>query len=130
MGATQGLLHLVSLGAAFMAPPRVKSGPHAATFIGRYAITRTAALVMETTEFAAAADPYNKSEALQMPTTFESYQERAAAGEIVTGLLYVDPNPRDMHGYLKTVDVPLNVLDEAALIPGSAALDRLNASLR
>jgi 2-oxoglutarate ferredoxin oxidoreductase subunit beta len=57
-------------------------------------------------------------------------QQRAAAGEIVTGLLYVDPNPRDMHGYLKTVDLPLNALDEAALIPGSAALDRLNASLR
>src|SRR3977135_2119276 len=30
-------------------------------------------------------------------------QERHAAGEIVTGLLYVDPNPRDMHRHLKTV---------------------------
>ena len=57
-------------------------------------------------------------------------QQRHAAGEMVTGLLYVDPNPRDMHGYLKTVDRPLNELNEAALVPGSAALDRLNASLR
>jgi len=57
-------------------------------------------------------------------------QERQVAGEIVTGLLYVDPNPRDMHGYLRTSDKPLNALDEAALVPGAAALERLNASLR
>jgi 2-oxoglutarate/2-oxoacid ferredoxin oxidoreductase subunit beta len=57
-------------------------------------------------------------------------QERHAAGEIVTGLLYVDPEPRDMHAHLKTVDTPLNALDDAALVPGSAALDRLNAGLR
>ena len=30
-------------------------------------------------------------------------QERHAAGEIVTGLLYVDPNPRDMHTHMNTV---------------------------
>ena len=35
-------------------------------------------------------------------------QQRHAAGEIVTGLLYVDPNPRDLHGHLKTSDTPLN----------------------
>jgi len=57
-------------------------------------------------------------------------QQRQAAGEMVTGLLYVDPEPRDMHGYLKTVDTPLNELDETALVPGSGALDRLNAGLR
>jgi 2-oxoglutarate ferredoxin oxidoreductase subunit beta len=57
-------------------------------------------------------------------------QQRHAAGEIVTGLLYVDPEPRDMHGHLKTVDTPLNALDDAALVPGMAALARLNAGLR
>jgi 2-oxoglutarate/2-oxoacid ferredoxin oxidoreductase subunit beta len=57
-------------------------------------------------------------------------QERHAAGEIVTGLLYVDENPRDMHAALRTVDTPLNALDDAALVPGAAALERLNASLR
>jgi len=57
-------------------------------------------------------------------------QERRAMGEIVTGLLYLDPEPRDMHAFLRTVDTPLNALDEAALIPGQAALDRLNAGLR
>jgi 2-oxoglutarate ferredoxin oxidoreductase subunit beta len=57
-------------------------------------------------------------------------QERHAAGEIVTGLLYVDPEPRDLHGHLHTVATPLNALDDAALVPGAAVLERLNATLR
>ena len=57
-------------------------------------------------------------------------QERAAMGEIVTGLLYVDPNPRDLHAHLKTVETPLNQLAEDALVPGARALDRINAGLR
>jgi len=57
-------------------------------------------------------------------------QERSAEGEIVTGLLYVDPEPKDLHGHLRTVDTPLNELDESVLIPGQSALDRLNAGLR
>ncbi len=57
-------------------------------------------------------------------------QERHAAGEMVTGLLYVDPNPRDLHAHLKTVTTPLNALDDLALIPGAKALDAINASLR
>ena len=57
-------------------------------------------------------------------------QDRHAAGEMVTGLLYVDPNPRDMHDHLKTVSLPLNELDDAALVPGSKALAAINASLR
>jgi 2-oxoglutarate ferredoxin oxidoreductase subunit beta len=56
--------------------------------------------------------------------------QRHAAGEIVTGLLYVDPEPHDLHDHLQTIDGPLNELGEAELCPGSEALDRLNASLR
>jgi 2-oxoglutarate ferredoxin oxidoreductase subunit beta len=57
-------------------------------------------------------------------------QERSAAGEIVTGLLYVDPEPEDLHANLTTVATPLNQLDEKALVPGAAALERFNAALR
>jgi 2-oxoglutarate/2-oxoacid ferredoxin oxidoreductase subunit beta len=57
-------------------------------------------------------------------------QKHAAKGQIVTGLLYVDPESEDLHAHLDTVDTPLNQLDEKALCPGSAALDRINASLR
>jgi len=57
-------------------------------------------------------------------------QERAAAGEVVTGLLYVDPDSADLHEYLNTVDIPLNRLSERELCPGNVALEKLNATLR
>jgi 2-oxoglutarate ferredoxin oxidoreductase subunit beta len=53
-----------------------------------------------------------------------------AMGEIVTGLLYVDPHPEDLHDHLGTVAIPLNRLDDAALCPGAAALEKINAGLR
>lgn len=51
-------------------------------------------------------------------------------GELVTGLLFVDPEPHLLHDALGTVVEPLNRLDEAALCPGAAALARVNAALR
>jgi 2-oxoglutarate/2-oxoacid ferredoxin oxidoreductase subunit beta len=56
--------------------------------------------------------------------------ERGAAGEIVTGLLYVDAEPDDLHANMNTVERPLNALDTKELCPGSAALDKINAGLR
>jgi 2-oxoglutarate/2-oxoacid ferredoxin oxidoreductase subunit beta len=69
-------------------------------------------------------DPHDRVSALNY------LQERQALGEVVTGLLYVDPEPHDLHDHLNTVDVPLNKLNEKELCPGSAALEKLNASLR
>jgi 2-oxoglutarate ferredoxin oxidoreductase subunit beta len=57
-------------------------------------------------------------------------QERSASGEIVTGLLYVDPEAQDLHDHLNSVDQPLNALNGPDLIPGAAALAKINASLR
>jgi 2-oxoglutarate ferredoxin oxidoreductase subunit beta len=57
-------------------------------------------------------------------------QERAAAGEVVTGLLYVNPDSVDLHAHLNTVETPLNKLDVRELCPGSVALERINAALR
>jgi len=57
-------------------------------------------------------------------------QERAAAGELVTGLLYVKPDAADLHQYLDTVEAPLNQMNERELCPGSVMLERINASLR
>ncbi len=52
------------------------------------------------------------------------------AGEIPTGLLYVDPQAGDLHAALNTVALPLNALREDALCPGADALATVNASLR
>jgi 2-oxoglutarate ferredoxin oxidoreductase subunit beta len=57
-------------------------------------------------------------------------QKHAAAGQIVTGVLYIADGAQDLHRHLRTVDVPLNTLSEKELCPGSAALTKLNASLR
>jgi 2-oxoglutarate ferredoxin oxidoreductase subunit beta len=57
-------------------------------------------------------------------------QHHAAQGQIVTGLLYVAEGAEDLHGHLNTVDVALNTMDEKELCPGSASLDKINASLR
>jgi 2-oxoglutarate/2-oxoacid ferredoxin oxidoreductase subunit beta len=69
-------------------------------------------------------DIQNRSQALSF------LHNRAAEGEIVTGLLYLDPEAEDMHAYLNTAKTPLNALTEAELCPGSAALEKLNAGLR
>ena len=57
-------------------------------------------------------------------------QQHHARGEVVTGLLYVDPDAGDLHQHLNTVDAPLNTLNAAELSPGAAILDKINASLR
>jgi 2-oxoglutarate/2-oxoacid ferredoxin oxidoreductase subunit beta len=54
----------------------------------------------------------------------------AAQGQIVTGLLYVEQDASDLHGHLNTVEAALNTLGEKELCPGSAALEKINASLR
>jgi len=57
-------------------------------------------------------------------------QLRAAAGEIATGLLYVDPAARDWHAAQRTTADALNALGEKDLCPGSQALAKINAGLR
>ena len=63
-------------------------------------------------------------------TAMDYIQQRHARGEVVTGLLYVDPESSDLHENLNTVETPLNRLSERELCPGSVALEKLNASLR
>jgi 2-oxoglutarate/2-oxoacid ferredoxin oxidoreductase subunit beta len=57
-------------------------------------------------------------------------QQHAAKGQVVTGVLYLDSEPEDLHRHLNTCDTPLNALSERELCPGSAALEKINAGLR
>ncbi len=50
--------------------------------------------------------------------------------EILTGLLYLDPDCEDLHQILGTVEKPLRDQDEEVLCPGSKALEAINESLR
>ena len=69
-------------------------------------------------------DPTDKLRAMRY------LQERAAAGEIVTGLLYLYPDADDLHDAQETVDKPLNALTDSELVPGAAALGGFNAAHR
>jgi len=50
--------------------------------------------------------------------------------EILTGLIYVNPDTKDLHHMIKTTDTPLNKLKEDVLCPGEEALKDINADLR
>jgi 2-oxoglutarate/2-oxoacid ferredoxin oxidoreductase subunit beta len=75
-------------------------------------------------KLAADYDPHDRIAAMNY------LMERQSAGEIVTGLLYVDPEAGDLHADLDTVEEPLNRLAEADLCPGSEALEQVTAALR
>ncbi len=57
-------------------------------------------------------------------------QQRQEEGEMVTGLLYVDPEASDCHEILHTASQPLNTLEEADLCPGSDILAAINDNFR
>jgi 2-oxoglutarate ferredoxin oxidoreductase subunit beta len=57
-------------------------------------------------------------------------QSHEARGEVLTGLLYVDPLATDLHSALNTTARPLNALAAPELCPGTGVLARINASLR
>jgi 2-oxoglutarate ferredoxin oxidoreductase subunit beta len=88
------------------------------------AVTQHDGSVLQLFKLQDAYDPSDRGAALSF------VNERQARGEIVTGLLYVDPESSDLHDALGTVDAPLNTLGDAELVPGAAALEKLNASLR
>ena len=81
-------------------------------------------MVLPCTLSGAEHDPTNRIK------TMNYVQEHAAKGEVVTGLLYIDPNAVDLHEHLNTVETPLNQLSAKELCPGSKTLERFNASLR
>jgi 2-oxoglutarate ferredoxin oxidoreductase subunit beta len=56
--------------------------------------------------------------------------ESGATGEVLTGLLYVDPKAPTLVDRLGLVDEPLATLPEGRTRPTRATLDAINASLR
>ncbi len=69
-------------------------------------------------------DVRNRLSALQ---AIHKYKDK---GEILTGLLYLDPDCEDLHEIIGSVEKPLRDLDEKALCPGNQALGAINDSLR
>ena len=68
-------------------------------------------------------DPSDRIAALTLPAGAQ-----AAKGEIVTGLLYVDPDAKDLHDAWARYAAERT--RHAELMPVTTALDKINASLR
>ncbi len=69
-------------------------------------------------------DPFNRTSAM---LALESAREK---GEILTGLIYMHKDSRELHEVLETSSRPLNALSEGDLCPGNKMLQNINASLR
>ncbi len=54
----------------------------------------------------------------------------ATQQEVLTGLLYINRHPKELHQILNTTDTPLNQLNEDVLCPGNERLQEINDSLR
>ena len=69
-------------------------------------------------------DPFNRISAMN------AIQNAKVKDEILTGLIYINPDTTDLHELLQTNEEPLNSLTEKELCPGSAVLAEINADLR
>lgn len=69
-------------------------------------------------------DPLNRQSAMN------AVLNSKAKNEILTGLLYVNPDAHDLHHMIQTADVPLNTLGKDVLCPGSEMLKGINEGLR
>ena len=72
-------------------------------------------------------DSYDPSDRYAALSYINKHQEQ---GEVVTGLLYLDPITTDLHGALNTCQESLSSLDQPVLCPGNDILSKINASLR
>ena len=63
-------------------------------------------------------------------SAFNRLHQSRDKGEILTGLIYIEPASTDLHTVIKTVNEPLNSLTEKDLMPGVAALELINEDHR
>jgi 2-oxoglutarate ferredoxin oxidoreductase subunit beta len=80
--------------------------------------------VLRLYEDADTLNPFDRRSAMM------ALMDHQADGTILTGLIYLDKNSRDLHDVLETSHRPLNQLEEGELCPGNKMLLNINASLR
>jgi len=73
------------------------------------------------------ADDYDGSD---RDRAYAYIRERARAGEVLTGLLYLQPDSSDVHEQNNIVSEPLTRLPYEQLCPGNAELQKLQARFR
>jgi 2-oxoglutarate ferredoxin oxidoreductase subunit beta len=63
-------------------------------------------------------------------SAINAVQTAKAKSEILTGLLYLNNDSRELHELLQTSDRPLNTLNKSELCPGVEILEEINAGFR
>ncbi|MCU0361157.1 MAG: 2-oxoacid:ferredoxin oxidoreductase subunit beta [Bacteroidia bacterium] len=63
-------------------------------------------------------------------SAMKALSEAKQKGEILTGLLYMNPESKDLHHTIDSSHNPLNSLGKQELCPGAEALNDVNAGLR
>ena len=63
-------------------------------------------------------------------SAINAIQTAKTKGEILTGLLYMNQDSRELHDLIQTTEKPLNSLTEKDLCPGSQLLEGINESFR
>ena len=63
-------------------------------------------------------------------SAINAVQASKAKGEILTGLLYMNPDSHELHDVIETTEKPLNSLTEEELCPRSEILNGINESFR
>ena len=72
----------------------------------------------------------SRYDATNKRAVLDRMNEAKEKSEILTGLLYLEEEPDDLHQILGTVDKPLNSLTEKELCPGNQVLNDINANMR
>ena len=62
--------------------------------------------------------------------SFKYLRDRFNAGEIITGLLYIDDKRKEMHDLMGNIETPLSEYPLAKLQPGSAELSKILSRYR
>lgn len=63
-------------------------------------------------------------------SAINAIQRSKQNGEILTGLLYMNEDSRELHDIINTTSAPLNTLGRDILCPGNAVLEEINTRSR
>jgi 2-oxoglutarate ferredoxin oxidoreductase subunit beta len=70
------------------------------------------------------------SDITRKSTAISEIEKAKEDNQILTGILYLDPESKDTHEILETSATPLNTMGETELCPGNKALQGINDSFR
>jgi 2-oxoglutarate ferredoxin oxidoreductase subunit beta len=104
--------------------------PHANEIVAEIGPTGSTAVTMHdgsVVRFSAVPENYDPTDRANVAAYLDEHQ---AQGQILTGLLFIDPDFPDMHELNGTTATPLTEVPYEKLCPGSAALDRLQEDYR